>query len=46
MFLAKKPEMPMGQAITAQVLNNNSAITDDFINWLNSLFTSNINPNY
>jgi hypothetical protein len=46
MFLAKKPGIPMGQAITAQVLNNNSAIADDFINWLNSLFTLNINANY
>ncbi|WP_013325199.1 DUF3226 domain-containing protein [Gloeothece verrucosa] len=36
----EKPGMPMGQAITAQVLTCNSTISETFINWLNSLFNS------
>ena len=33
-----KPGMPMGQAITAQVLKYDSAIAQNFIAWLKSLF--------
>ena len=36
----KKPGMPMGQAITAQVLNNNQDIINNFISWLNQLFAN------
>ena len=36
----KTPGMPMGQAITAQVLSNNSEITNIFITWLKRLFNS------
>ncbi len=36
----KKPEMPMGQAITAQVLSNNSEIANIFITWLKRLFNT------
>ena len=34
----KEPGMPMGLSITANVLNNNSAIAETFINWLNKLY--------
>ena len=34
----QKPGIPMGQAITAKVLTNNSAIAETFINWLNQLY--------
>lgn len=35
-----KPGMPMGQAITAKALSNDSAIASVFITWLNNLFNS------
>lgn len=35
-----KPGMPMGQAITAKALSNDSAIASIFITWLNNLFNS------
>ncbi len=34
----KQPGMPMGLSITANVLKNNSAIAELFINWLNQLY--------
>ncbi|ACK70294.1 hypothetical protein PCC7424_1862 [Gloeothece citriformis PCC 7424] len=34
----EKPGIPMGQAITAQVLTYHSSITETFITWLNQLF--------
>ncbi len=34
----KKPGMPMGQAITAQVLLHNSSIAETFVCWLRCLF--------
>ncbi len=34
----KKPGMPMGQAITAQVLRRESAIAQIFATWLKRLF--------
>jgi len=34
----KTPGMPMGQAITAQVLSNNSEIANNFMTWLTDLF--------
>ena len=33
-----KPGMPMGQAITAKALSNESAIANIFVSWLNNLF--------
>ncbi len=36
----KTPGMPMGQAITAQVLSNNSEIANIFITWLKRLFNT------
>jgi hypothetical protein len=32
--------MPMGQAITAKALSDDSAIAKKFIDWLNDLFSS------
>ncbi|EAZ91125.1 hypothetical protein CY0110_12697 [Crocosphaera chwakensis CCY0110] len=34
----KKPGIPMGQAITANMLKNNPAIAEIFINWLKQLY--------
>ena len=39
--LQSKPGMPMGQAITAKALSEDSAIASIFINWLNDLFNTN-----
>ncbi|MGC1248241.1 MAG: DUF3226 domain-containing protein, partial [Spirulinaceae cyanobacterium] len=36
----EKPGMPMGQAITAKVLSDHSAIASIFLNWLNNLFNT------
>ena len=36
--LQEKPGMPMGQAITAKALSNDSETANLFINWLNNLF--------
>ncbi|VEP11305.1 conserved hypothetical protein [Hyella patelloides LEGE 07179] len=36
----KKPGMPMGQAITAKALSNNSEIANIFIIWLQKLFSN------
>ena len=33
-----KPGMPMGQAITAKALSNDSTIARIFVTWLNNLF--------
>lgn len=38
----KKPGMPMGQAITAKALSQDSVIASIFINWLNELFKMNV----
>ena len=39
--LQEKPGMPMGQAITAKALSEDSAVARIFINWLNNLFNAN-----
>lgn len=35
----ENPGMPMGQAITARVLLHNTSLAEDFVDWLQRLFT-------